>query len=110
MRVRFEMSGGYGGLFTAEPLACDVNTNELSGTEEEEFHRLIDDSGLLALEEAETPSTTPVRDAIEYRIWMIDDGGRSREYAFDDTTVPVEARPLLDHLRTMALSQRSGDV
>lgn len=104
------MSGGYGGLFTADPLVCDLNTDELSGPDEQELRRLVEDSGLIGLSEPEPPGASPVRDAFEYRLVIAEAGGRPFEYRYDDTTVPAQARPLINHLRTVALDQRNGEA
>ena len=29
MRIKFEFQGGYGGLFAAKPLACEVDVKQL---------------------------------------------------------------------------------
>lgn len=110
MMIRFEMSGGYGGLFTAVPLSLSVSSDDLPPAEREELHRLIAESGLLDAGDTSPPGPdTPVRDAFHYRIDIVE-GGETHTHQFDDTTAPVEARPLLDHLKSAAISQRTGEV
>ena len=40
MRVRFEMSGGYGGLYAAEPLTTEVDSEALPEVERDDLVRM----------------------------------------------------------------------
>ena len=108
MRITFEMSGGFGGLFTTAPLSYETTTDDLPAQEADLLRRLVEESGLL------TPGHRPAarsggsaRDVFQYQVQVIT-GGRTYRYDFDDTTVPDRARPLLEHLTSAAMRRRTG--
>ena len=106
MRITFELSGGYGGLFAKEPLTCHVDLDALPPDESAELQALLAESGLLGLDSASQPRAgASVPDAFCYRLTLVDDGPR-RSHAFDDRTVPPAARPLLERLRRRAIEER----
>ena len=103
MRLRLEMSGGFGGLFTTEPLVCDIDTDALPPAEGEELLALVDASGLVDATPPE-PSAA-VRDTFQYRLQLVHDTA-TKTMTFDDTTVPPRAQPLLTELRRRAIESR----
>jgi hypothetical protein len=108
MRIVFEMSGGFGGLFATAPLSYEATTDALPGQEADLLRRLVEESGLLAPEQRPaTRSEASARDVFQYRV-QVTTGGRTYRYDFDDTTVPARARPLLEHLTSAAMRRRLG--
>jgi hypothetical protein len=108
MQIRFQMSGGFGGLFTAAPLFYETDTDDLPRKEADLLHRLVEESGLLAAgQRPAARSTGLARDVFQYQV-QVSTGGRTYRYDLDDTTVPDQARPLLDHLTAAATQQRTG--
>ena len=106
MRLRFEMSGGYGGIFATRPLAYDVTLDELPDSDRRALSDVLSASGLLeASPLASAPPSRP--DALTYRL-TITAGGQSRRFVFDDISVPPAARPLLQHLQARAITLRAG--
>jgi hypothetical protein len=104
VRIDFEMSGGYGGLFAAQPLRLQLDTEELPAAVRDELATLVDDSGLLQAENTRTFERGPQRDALQYRVTISD--GQAKSFALDDATAPVAARPLLERLKSMAIEKR----
>ena len=108
MQIRFQMSGGFGGLFATAPLSYEADTGNLPRQESDLLRRLVEESGLLVA--GQGPPARPeglARDVFQYQVQVIT-GGRTYWYDFDDTTVPTQARPLLDHLTAAAVHQRTG--
>ena len=110
MIVHFEMSGGYGGLFVTDPLRLRLDTESLADDEAAEIERMVAESGLATADRERAPDRpSPVPDVFEYRIQIVS-GGDTYAHVLDDTTVPPEARPLIDHLRTTAMDRRAGEA
>jgi hypothetical protein len=108
VRITFEMSGGFGGLFTTAPLSYETTTDDLPAQEADLLRRLVEESGLLT--PGQRPAARPgaaARDVFQYQI-QVATGGRTYRYNFDDTTVPDRARPLLEHLTSAAMRRRTG--
>lgn len=107
MRIEFEFSGGYGGLFAKRPLVLRVDTEDLPEDERAGLLDLVQASGLLDREPARPAGHPgPQRDAFAYRL-SIHDGDLAKSFAFDDATVPTDAHPLLAFLRKRAMEQRA---
>jgi len=104
MEIEFEFSGGYGGVFAKRPLVYRADTGDLPEEEREALLGLVRDSGVLELEE---PAARPsrARDAFDYRL-SIRDGELRRSLQCDDASAPPAVRPLLAHLRKLALEAR----
>ena len=47
VQVRFQMSGGFGGLFATAPLSYEASTDDLPRQEADLLRRLVEESGLL---------------------------------------------------------------
>lgn len=103
MHVRFEMTGGYGGLFALEPLVAEVDSASLPEDERDrvlEMARAAIASTVVPPEEAE-----PLPDLMTYKLRIVDDG--VWEAVLDDRTVPERAWPLIDYMRDLALRGRA---
>jgi hypothetical protein len=108
VQIRFQMSGGFGGLFATAPLSYETNTDDLPRQEADLLRRLVEDSGLLASgQQPPARSESLARDVFQYQVQVVT-GNRTYRHDFDDTTVPDQARPLLDHLTAAAMRQRTG--
>lgn len=106
MQIEFEFSGGYGGVFAKNPLVYRANTGDLPEAEREALLELVRASGVLELEEPEAGPSRG-RDVFDYRL-SIRDGELRRSLRFDDASAPAAARPLLAHLRKLALEKRAS--
>ena len=106
MELRFEMSGGYAGVFTGRPLTCVATVDELPGPERVHLRQLVEESGLLQATQSDS-GPTPGRDVMTYRLSITAEGG-TRHFTFDDITVPPGVRPLLQHLQQRAIAERAG--
>ncbi|MDH3597671.1 MAG: hypothetical protein OEM93_22760, partial [Rhodospirillales bacterium] len=106
MRIEFEFSGGYGGLFAAQPLGYRVETDDLPDEERDKLLALIANSGVLKLKEAPVAGGAgPQRDVFTYSL-TIGGRGTAKTFAFDDANAPPAVRPLLDFLRELAVEAR----
>ena len=106
MQIRFEMSGGYAGVFAARPLTSVVALNSLPENERAQVQALLDASGLLQKAARESTTGALGGDAQTYQLTITADG-TTRRFTFDDTTVPPAARPLLQHLQQRAIADRA---
>jgi Emfourin len=108
VQIRFQMSGGFGGLFATAPLSYETNTDDLPRQEADLLQQLVEEAGLLAARQRPPARSEGIaRDVFQYQVQVIT-GSRTYRYDFDDTTVPDRARPLLDHLTAAAMHQRTG--
>jgi hypothetical protein len=107
MRIEFEMSGGYGGLFAKQPLALRVTVEDLPEDARRELTDLVAASALLEAAGAE-PEPRPVGrpDVLQYTL-AISQEGQTRRFDFDDVTLPAAARPLVQWLQSRAVEQRA---
>lgn len=107
MRIEFEMSGGYGGLFAKEPLALRVTVEDLPEDAGRELTGLVAASGLLeAPGTGPEPGTAGRPDVLRYTL-AISQEGQTRRFVFDDVTLPAAARPLVQYLQSRAVAQRA---
>ena len=107
MQIRFEMSGGYAGVFAARPLTSVVSLGALPEAERAQVRALVDASGLMGSTPRESTAGALGGDAQTYQLSITADGA-TRRFIFDDTTVPPAARPLLQHLQQRAIADRAG--
>ena len=107
MQIRFEMRGGYAGVFAARPLTSVVSLGSLPENERAQVRALVDASGLLGTTPRESTTGALGGDAQTYQLSITADG-TTRRFMFDDTTVPPAARPLLQHLQQRAIADRTG--
>ena len=107
MRIDFEFSGGFGGLFAAEPLGYRADTDALPQEQRDRLLSLIAESGILDLEAAPPAGAGPQRDVFNYRL-ILGEGADAKAFAFDDAGAPPAVRPLLNALRELAMARRLG--
>ena len=109
MLIDFQFSGGYGGLFAKQPIALSTSPDDLDQDNRSKLLALIESSGLLEIEAAPAGAPPgPQRDVFTYRL-SIREGDMVKSFAFDDTTAPTSAHPLLMFLRQLAIDrQRSA--
>jgi hypothetical protein len=106
LRIKFEFQGGYGGLFAAQPLACDFEIDQLPHEERTKLVELIENAGIMEAESGQRRrSAGRARDVYDYRL-RIQDQGPEKSLAFNDATAPSEVRPLLQFLQQLALERR----
>ncbi|MFQ5932315.1 MAG: protealysin inhibitor emfourin [Nitrospiraceae bacterium] len=102
MHIEFECSGGFANL----RLAYRANTEELPQELRGELLRLVEVSGIFALQESDVAPQSPgPPDVFFYRLSLAE-GGRKKSLSFNDVTAPAELHPLLALLRELALEQR----
>lgn len=108
MRIDFQYSGGYGGLFAKRPLAVSVSVDDLGEDERRELLSLVASSGLLETELAQ-PQASPglQRDVFTYSL-SIYEGGKAKSFTFDDSTAPASVHPLLAFLRKLAITRHKS--
>ncbi|HZR83974.1 MAG TPA: protealysin inhibitor emfourin [Candidatus Binatia bacterium] len=104
MRIEFEMSGGYGGLFAKSPLTYRVDVEALPEALRDELVGLVRSSAIL--DEPIAPGTpSQARDLMTYRL-RIADGERDVSVTLDDQSAPARIRPLLQRLQRLAIEAR----
>lgn len=104
MRVHFKMSGGYGGLFAAEPLEVEIDTDDPAVDAAVRAHLV----GLVAATRSSLPAIDggEAPDQMTYEI-TIDDGVPTA-HQLTDAGMPESAWPLVEYLRDQALARRAG--
>ena len=108
MRIWFEFSGGYGGLFAAQPLALDLDAAALLDSDRDELLTLIGEAKLLEQTAQPSAGSRAARDSFQYKL-EIEDRGVNRAYGFDDVSAPAAVRPLLQFLQKLAMQRRAAD-
>jgi len=94
MKLSFRQSGGFGGLI----LSCELDTEKLPPADAEELVRLVRQAALDAVGVRANPHG---RDLVNYEI-VVEDDDRSTRASFDDMTMPVSVRSLIDFLNRRA--------
>ena len=107
MQIDFASSGGFANL----QLDYQGDTNTLPEKEAKELARLIESSGVLDLEQDDMNRNVTVgrADVISYRL-TLSDGTRQTTLWLNDITAPASVRPLLTHLRKLAVEQKRKDT
>lgn len=106
MRIEFEMSGGYGGLFAKQPLALRLSADDLPEPARRALTDLVAASGLW--EAAAAGPRPPGRPDVLHYALAITREGRTRRFEFDDVSLPAAARPLVQFLQARAIERRAG--
>jgi len=101
MRVIFEMSGGYGGLYAAEPLTTEVDSEALPEAERDDLVRMAR-AAMASVPVPEQPEMAP--DLMSYRLEIVD--GDHWEIVLDDRTVPEDVWPLIEYMQATAIQKR----
>ena len=106
MRLRFEMSAVDGSI--ADVLAVEVDSEELPDEERRALHETVeavrggDDAGL------ERPD---VAEGVLYHLHISPASELDPiEISYDEPTLPVDLRPLVEHLRDLAIEARLARV
>lgn len=106
MRITFEMSGGYGGLFAKRPLSYHVDTDELPEPVREKLLGLVRSCGILELQSEQMVPASPRRPDVYSYALSVTERGVTSFYSFDDVSAPAAIRPLLQYLQERAVEQR----
>lgn len=104
MHIKFEFSGGYGGLFAAQPLTLDLDAAALPQPDRDKLLTLIGEAKILK----QVGASEAARDTYSYKL-EIEDRGVTTVRTFDDLSAPGTVRPLLQFLQKLALQQRAAD-
>lgn len=103
MQIDFASSGG----FTNIQLAYQGDTETLSKEQAQELVQLIESSGVFDLQQDDLNTHAAIgrADVFSYRLSLSD---RERETTLwmNDVTAPASVRPLLAHLRKLAIEQK----
>ncbi len=97
MKLRYRQSGGFAGL----SLGLDLDTEKLPPSEASELERLVQQA---ALDQVGVKKSRGGRDLTSYEM-TVEDKGRTTKASFDDMTIPANAQPLLDFLRSRATAR-----
>lgn len=103
MQIDFASSGGVANV----GLTYQAETNTMPEDQAKELVRLVESSGVFDLEtdDADPGVTVGRADVITYRL-SVSDGPRQATLWLNDVTAPASVRPLLAHLRKLALQQK----
>ena len=104
MRIDFEFSGGFGGLFAQKPLAYHADTEQLPNEVRDKLLELIATSGVADL--TTKPHPTKGADAAKYKL-SITEQGTTIALSLDDISAPRSVRPLLQYLQELAVAERA---
>ena len=104
MHIKFQVSGGFGGLFAALPLTLAIDDAELPQPDRDKLLTLLGEAKLLE----QVGASEAARDTYQYRL-EIEDGAANRVHTFDDVSAPATVRPLLQFLQKLAVQQRAAD-
>jgi hypothetical protein len=98
VKLTFTQSGGFTGLMRG----VTIDTRDLPDEECQRLESLVRTSGLLARPGIEASRAV---DARQYEL-VIEDGSTTHTVAFDETTKPPAAAPLIKELQARAKPQR----
>lgn len=94
MKLRYRQTGGFGGL----SLGSELDSEKLPPAEAGELERLTKQA---ALEQVGAKKSRGGRDLTNYEI-TVEDKGHTTKASFDDMTIPANAQPLLNFLKSRA--------
>ena len=99
MRINFQCSGGFANL----QLAYHADTDGLPTDVAHEILNLVESAGVFDIRQADIGQTPyGAADLIYYKL-LLSDGERKESLECNDATAPDTLRPLLTHLRNLAL-------
>jgi hypothetical protein len=103
MQIEFASSGGFANL----QLAYRGDTNSLPEQQAKELARLVESSGVFDLQPDDINTNAAIgrADVISYRL-TLSDGPRQTTLWMNDVTAPASLRPLLAHLRKLAIKEK----
>jgi hypothetical protein len=99
MRVHFERSGGFAGLY----VSGTVDSADLPPEEESELNRLVKAANFFELPEV-IRGVNPGVDRFQYKL-TVEDGTKKYSVEFDEAATPETLLPLLTWLRSRAHKQ-----
>jgi hypothetical protein len=100
MIIRFERTGG----FTAIPLRVVIDTTALEPGEHQNLRGLLDATGFFKLP-ARVPTPAAGKDRFTYKLTVENTQG-SHTVEVGDAGLPETLQPLIQHLETLARTQR----
>jgi len=95
MKITFKQSGGFAATLQAK--TCELDTAALARDDAQRLRALVDDSGLPKMDSADWKFETGA-DLQTYEI-TIHTSDASKQFSFDDMSVPKDAYPLLEFLQ-----------
>lgn len=103
MQIDFSTSGGV----TNVELTYRAETASLPETQARELEALVESSGVFDLDQDDLNINATVgrADVISYRL-TLSDGSKQTTLWMNDVTAPASVRPLLGHLRKLAMEQK----
>jgi hypothetical protein len=103
MRITFTCTGGIANL----KLGYHTDTEHLPQESAEKLMMLVDDAQLSNREPdvEQRVGTHRGADAFSYQL-SVENQEQKKTFLFTDVTAPDEVRPLLDHLRNLAVEQK----
>jgi hypothetical protein len=103
MQIDFVSSGGFANI----QLAYQGDTETLSKEQAQELEQLIESSGVFELQQDDFNTSAAIgrADVISYRL-TLSDRTRHTTLWMNDVTAPTSVRPLLAHLRKLAIEQK----
>ncbi len=106
MQIDFSSSGG----FANQQLTYQADTNTLPEDSARELEGLVESSGVFDMQNDDLNTSAAIgrADVISYRL-TLSDGHRQATLWMNDVTAPATLRPLLAHLRKLALEQKKRD-
>jgi hypothetical protein len=103
MQIDFASSGGFANL----QLNYQIDSSSLPEEQSKELESLVESSGVFNLKQDDVNSNTAIgrADVITYRL-TLSDGSRQTTLWMNDVTAPASVRPLLAHLRKLAVESK----
>jgi len=103
MQIDFASSGGFANL----ELAYRGETETMPEEQAQELKRLVESSGVFELQQDDLNTDAAIgrADVISYRLTLAD-GSRQSTLWMNDISAPASVRPLLAHLRKLAIEQK----
>ena len=107
MQIDFASSGGFANL----QLNYRADTNTMPEDQAQELTTLVESSGVFDLEQEDAnPNVTVGRaDVITYRL-TLSEGSKQTTLWMNDLTAPASIRPLLAHLRKLAIESKKTNL
>jgi hypothetical protein len=103
MQIDFASSGGFANI----ELAYREDSDTLPKDQAQELEQLVESSGVFELQRDDFNTSAAIgrADVISYRL-SLSDRDRQTTLWMNDVTAPASVRPLLAHLRKLAIEQK----